>query len=88
MLHATAFLLIVTGCMNIKEDMHRGENPRGTNSRTRTCVQMECSKDAKRPESSNFVRKPTAFFTDGWRIKRALESCFEEHAKKVWETIG
>ena len=38
-----------------------------------------------RSESSEFVWKTTGFFTYCWRIKIALESCFEEHAQEVWE---
>ena len=38
-----------------------------------------------RSESSEYVRKTTGFFTNSWRIKVALESNFEEHAKEVWE---
>ena len=33
----------------------------------------------------NIFRKTTGFFADSWRIKIALESCFEEHAQEVWE---
>ena len=36
-------------------------------------------------ESSEYVRKTTGFFTNSRRIKIALESYFEEHAKEVWE---
>ena len=36
-------------------------------------------------ESNEYVRKTTGFFTNSWRIKFALESYFEEHAKEVWE---
>ena len=36
-------------------------------------------------ESSEYVRKTTGIFTNTWRIKIALESCFEEHAQEVWE---
>ena len=38
-----------------------------------------------RSESSEYVRKTMGFFTNGWRIKIALESYFEEHAHEVWE---
>ena len=38
-------------------------------------------------DSSAYVRKTTGFFTDSWRINRALESYFEEHAKEVWERM-
>ena len=34
-----------------------------------------------RSESSEYVRNPTGFFTNSWRIKIALESYFEEHAQ-------
>ena len=37
-----------------------------------------------RSESSEYVRKTTGFFTNRWRIKIALESNLEEHAKEVW----
>ena len=40
-----------------------------------------------RPESSEYVRKATGFFTNSWRIKMALESHFEEHAQEVWGTL-
>ena len=33
-------------------------------------------------ESSEYVWKPTCFFTN-WRIKVATESFFEEHAQEV-----
>ena len=36
-------------------------------------------------ESSGALRKTTGFFTNSWRIKTALESHFEEHAKDVSE---
>ena len=36
-------------------------------------------------ESSEYVLKTIGFFTSSWRIKRALESFFEEHAQEVWE---
>ena len=38
-----------------------------------------------RSESSEHVRTTTAFFTNSWRIKIALESHLEEHAQEVWE---
>ena len=38
-----------------------------------------------RSESSEYVRKTTVFFTNSWRIKKALERYFEEHAQEVWE---
>ena len=38
-----------------------------------------------RSESSEYVRKTTGFFTNSWRIKIALESYIEEHAREVWE---
>ena len=38
-----------------------------------------------RSESSEYVRKTTGFFTNSWRIKKALESYHEEHAQEVWE---
>ena len=34
-------------------------------------------------ESSENVREATGFFTNSWRIKISLKSCFEEHAKEV-----
>ena len=34
-----------------------------------------------RSESSEYVRKPTGFLTNSWRIHIALESYFEEHAQ-------
>ena len=37
-----------------------------------------------RSESSEYVRKKTDFFTNNWRINRALESYFKEHAQEVW----
>ena len=46
-----------------------------------TCVQME----RLRPESSEYVRKTTGFFTNRWRIKIALESYFKKHAQEFWE---
>ena len=36
-------------------------------------------------ESSEYVQKTTGFFTNSWRIKRALGSHFEGHAQEVWE---
>ena len=36
-------------------------------------------------ESTDYVRKTTGFFTNSWRIKVALESFSEEHAKEGWE---
>ena len=38
-----------------------------------------------RSESSENVLQTRGFFTDSWRIKIALESYFEEHAKENWE---
>ena len=38
-------------------------------------------------EPSEYVRKTTGFFANGWRNKIALESYFEEHAKEVWERV-
>ena len=29
--------------------------------------------------------KTTSFLTNSWRIKKALESYFEEHAQEVWD---
>ena len=39
-----------------------------------------------RSESSEYLRKAEGFCSNIWRIKIALESYFEEHAKEVWET--
>ena len=36
-------------------------------------------------ETSEYFRKTSGFFTNSWRIKMALESDFEEHAREVWE---
>ena len=38
-----------------------------------------------RSESSEYVRKTTGFFQNSWRIKIALEICFDEDAQEVWE---
>ena len=35
-------------------------------------------------ESSEYVRTKQVFFTNSWRIKRALESYFDEHGMDVW----
>ena len=39
-----------------------------------------------RSESSECLRKAEGFCSNIWRIKIALESYVEEHAKEVWET--
>ena len=39
-----------------------------------------------RSESGEYVRKTSGFFTNSWRIKIAMESYIEEHAKEVWES--
>ena len=44
-----------------------------------------CNVQKMRPESSEYVRRTTGFFTNSWRIKIDLESSFEEHAQEVWE---
>ena len=36
-----------------------------------------------RSESSEYVRKTTCASVNGWRIKTALESNFEEHAQDI-----
>ena len=38
-----------------------------------------------RSESGEYVRNTTCFFTKSWRIKKALESFFGEHAQEVRE---
>ena len=38
-----------------------------------------------RSESSEYVRKSRGLVRNSWRIKIALESYFEEHAKEIWE---
>ena len=38
-----------------------------------------------RSESIESVRKTKGIFTNSWRIKMSLESCFDARAKEVWE---
>ena len=92
MLHDSILLIVVTGCMNIQEDMQHGENPtmrkftEETTTyffRTRTCVQMERSENAIRikcirPQNNRLLNKLL-------ENQNSLGEHFEEHAKKVWE---
>ena len=48
-------------------------------------IQMEYSK--MRSESSECMWKATGALKNNWRIKKALESYFEERAQEVWETL-
>ena len=50
---------------------------------TRTCVQMDHSEICNQKRANTFVKEH--FFINSWRIKIALESYFEEHAKELWE---
>ena len=52
--------------------------------RTGTCMQMEHSEDATITKCLH-TQKNRPLFIKNWRIKIALESHFEEHAKEVWE---
>ena len=50
------------------------------------CVKrLACRRNVQklRSESIEDVRKTTGFFTNNWRIDKALESYFEQHARSL-----